>query len=100
MAAGGLLYTGETPPLFAVLAHGMAAVAFWRGALLVSAAWLLLRRRVKRFAVARQLALPLQRNWRRLTPQSLAPATTVGDRMAVCERDVRLPLVEKRLNFH
>lgn len=23
-------YTGETPPLFAVLAHGMAAVAFWR----------------------------------------------------------------------
>lgn len=24
-------YTGETPPSFAVLAHGMAAVAFWRG---------------------------------------------------------------------
>jgi len=23
-------YSGETPPLFAVLAHGMAAVAFWR----------------------------------------------------------------------
>ena len=23
-------YTAETPPLFAVLAHGMAAVAFWR----------------------------------------------------------------------
>ena len=23
-------YTGETPPLFAVLAHGMAATAFWR----------------------------------------------------------------------
>jgi len=23
-------YTGETPPLFAVFAHGMAAVAFWR----------------------------------------------------------------------
>jgi hypothetical protein len=23
-------YTFETPPLFAVLAHGMAAVAFWR----------------------------------------------------------------------
>ncbi len=23
-------YTGQTPPLFAVLAHGMAAVAFWR----------------------------------------------------------------------
>jgi len=28
-------YTLETPPLFAVLAHGMAAVAFWRVALLV-----------------------------------------------------------------
>lgn len=26
-------YTAETPPLFAVLAHGMAAVAFWRTAL-------------------------------------------------------------------
>jgi hypothetical protein len=26
-----MYYTGETPPLFAVLAHGMAAVAFWRG---------------------------------------------------------------------
>ena len=30
-------YTGATPPLFAVLAHGMAAVAFWRtGALIRS----------------------------------------------------------------
>ncbi len=28
-------YTYETPPLFAVLAHGMAAVAFWRAGLLV-----------------------------------------------------------------
>ena len=28
-------YTLETPPLFAVLAHGMAAVAFWRGVLLL-----------------------------------------------------------------
>ena len=25
-----IYYTGETPPIFAVLAHGMAAVAFWR----------------------------------------------------------------------
>jgi hypothetical protein len=25
-----IYYTLETPPLFAVLAHGMAAVAFWR----------------------------------------------------------------------
>jgi hypothetical protein len=28
-------YTGATPPLFAVLAHGMAALAFWRTASLV-----------------------------------------------------------------
>ncbi len=28
-------YTGQTPPLFAVLAHGMAAVAFWRARLLL-----------------------------------------------------------------
>lgn len=28
-------YTYETPPLFAVLAHGMAAVAFWRAGLLI-----------------------------------------------------------------
>ena len=28
-------YTYQTPPLFAVLAHGMAAVAFWRTGLLV-----------------------------------------------------------------
>lgn len=33
-------YTFETPPLFAVLAHGMAAVAFWRVGLL----WLSLTR--------------------------------------------------------
>jgi hypothetical protein len=28
-------YTNQTPPLFAVLAHGMAAVAFWRSGLLL-----------------------------------------------------------------
>jgi hypothetical protein len=28
-------YTFQTPPLFAVLAHGMAAIAFWRTALVV-----------------------------------------------------------------
>jgi hypothetical protein len=32
-------YTFQTPPLFAVLAHGMAAVAFWRAGLLVRWAW-------------------------------------------------------------
>jgi hypothetical protein len=32
-------YTFQTPPLFAVLAHGMAAVAFWRAGLLVRFTW-------------------------------------------------------------
>ncbi len=32
-------YTYQTPPLFAVLAHGMAAVAFWRAGLLVKSIW-------------------------------------------------------------
>jgi hypothetical protein len=30
-------YTYQTPPLFAVLAHGMAAVSFWRGGLWLTA---------------------------------------------------------------
>jgi hypothetical protein len=32
-----MYYTFDTPPLFAVLAHGMAAVAFWRVLLLYKA---------------------------------------------------------------
>ena len=32
-------YTLQTPPLFAVLAHGMAAVAFWRAGLMVKTVW-------------------------------------------------------------
>jgi hypothetical protein len=32
-------YTLQTPPLFAVLAHGMAAVAFWRSGLMVKQIW-------------------------------------------------------------
>jgi hypothetical protein len=32
-------YTYQTPPLFAVLAHGMAAVAFWRAGLILKAVW-------------------------------------------------------------
>ena len=32
-------YTNQTPPLFAVLAHGMAAVAFWRAGLMVKLVW-------------------------------------------------------------
>ena len=32
-------YTFQTPPLFAVLAHGMAAVAFWRAGLMLKTIW-------------------------------------------------------------
>jgi hypothetical protein len=32
-------YTNQTPPLFAVLAHGMAAVAFWRAGLMLKMVW-------------------------------------------------------------
>ncbi|MGE5374209.1 MAG: hypothetical protein ACM3XO_04065 [Bacteroidota bacterium] len=32
-------YTNQTPPLFAVLAHGMAAVAFWRAGLVFKSVW-------------------------------------------------------------
>ena len=32
-------YTNQTPPLFAVLAHGMAAVAFWRAGLILKVIW-------------------------------------------------------------
>ena len=39
-----MYYTGQTPPLFAVVAHGMAAVAFWRTGLLVKAVWRLRER--------------------------------------------------------
>ncbi len=34
-----IYYTGQTPPAFAVLAHGMAAVAFWRTGLLIQNLW-------------------------------------------------------------
>lgn len=39
-------YTFQKPPLFAVLAHGMAAVAFWRAGLVVKQMLRLLRRRL------------------------------------------------------
>ena len=32
-------YTHQTPPLFAILAHGMAAVAFWRAGLVLKTVW-------------------------------------------------------------
>ncbi len=44
-------YTLETPPLFAILAHGMAAVAFWRAALLLKLAVRLLKERRKSLTV-------------------------------------------------
>lgn len=34
-----IYYTYQTPPLFAVLAHGMAAVAFWRAGLILKTVW-------------------------------------------------------------
>lgn len=37
-------YTFQKPPLFAVLAHGMAAVAFWRAGLVVKSVWSKIRR--------------------------------------------------------
>ena len=40
-----LYYTGETPPIFAVFAHGMAAVAFWRTGLLMQTAWQFIKER-------------------------------------------------------
>lgn len=36
-------YTLQKPPLFAVLAHGMAAVAFWRAGLVVKSVWAKIR---------------------------------------------------------
>ena len=33
-------YTGQTPPVFAVFAHGLAAVAFWRAGQLLQHFWL------------------------------------------------------------
>lgn len=41
-------YTFQKPPLFAVLAHGMAAVAFWRTGLIIKQTMELLRRKFSR----------------------------------------------------
>jgi hypothetical protein len=48
-------YTAQTPPFFAVLAHGMAAVAFWRAGLMVKLVW-------------NKLATPLLRKLKILSP--------------------------------
>ena len=34
-----IYHTNQTPPLFAVVAHGMAAVAFWRAGLILKMLW-------------------------------------------------------------
>lgn len=36
-------YTLQKPPVFAILAHGMAAVAFWRAGLVLSQMWIRIR---------------------------------------------------------
>jgi hypothetical protein len=46
-------YTFQTPPLFAVLAHGMAAVAFWRAGLILKAVWWRVRRLTSQQTTAR-----------------------------------------------
>lgn len=47
-------YTRQTPPLFAVLAHGMAAVAFWRVGLLVKPLQVRLLDRARQWILALQ----------------------------------------------
>ena len=46
-------YTYQTPPLFAVLAHGMAAVAFWRAGLMLKTVW-------GRFSFSKNLQAPAE----------------------------------------
>jgi hypothetical protein len=48
-----IYYTNQTPPFFAVLAHGMAAVAFWRAVLKAKQVWRKLTKPIiKRFRSA------------------------------------------------
>jgi hypothetical protein len=46
-------YTYQKPPLFAVLAHGMAAVAFWRAGLMLKTVW-------GRFGLAKPRQVPVE----------------------------------------
>jgi len=59
-------YTLETPPMFSVLAHGMAAVAFWRSAEAIS-------------SVARRIARSAGRIRRRSSEARQGPALTAPD---------------------
>jgi hypothetical protein len=43
-----IYYTNQTPPFFAVLAHGLAAVAFWRAGLMVKLIWRLVTGSIKK----------------------------------------------------
>ena len=53
-------YTFQTPPFFAVLAHGMAALAFWRAGLMVKLVW-------------GKLAVPVLRKLRNAPSQEVEP---------------------------
>lgn len=48
-------YTNQTPPLFAVLAHGMAAVAFWGVGLMLKTLW-------GRFSLSKNQLVPATRD--------------------------------------
>ena len=48
-----IYYTLQKPPLFAVLAHGMAAVAFWRAGLMLKIVW-------GRFGFSKNLQAPVE----------------------------------------
>ena len=51
-------YTRETPPVFAVLAHGMAAVAFWRAGVLLKEVFEKIRTRIVRRDLRAQSEIP------------------------------------------
>ncbi len=51
-------YTFQKPPLFAVLAHGMAAVSFWRAGMILSVVWRTLRTVTARSFLGGEAVLP------------------------------------------
>ncbi len=62
-----IYYTNETPPFFAVLAHGMAAVSFWRAGLMVKLVW-------GKLATPwlKKLNIFLQQMWKGRTPEGFS----------------------------